>query len=144
MLEFLNELFKTKNNKIRIHFSERFIRFLIEYDIVVNNELLEYDKKSDFCFVDITNKNGFVKVMPSVKYLYLLKNYKLDVDKYKNNFPLFLKEIKDEELVNRNFQYMRSGRFVKKLLSIDPYDVESFVIRYKYFQDNYYSNSSNQ
>lgn len=144
MLEFLNELFKIKNNKIKIHFSEGFVKFLSEYNIVVNNELLEYDEKSDFCFVDITDKNGFVKVMPSVKYLYLLKNYKLDVDKYKNNFPLFLKEIKDEELVNRNFQYMRSGRLIKKLLNIDPYDIESFVIRYKYFQDNYYSNSSNQ
>jgi len=142
MFEFLNDILKKKErNKLKLHYSDDMIKFMSDNDILATKMLMNYEGKSNICFVDVSSKYGYVRIMPSSKYIYILDRYKIyeDMDdewfdNMKDNFPKFYKYNNRKELIEQSIQEMRSGRFVRSVLNLKPYDVETFVIRYKQFQ----------
>lgn len=144
MFEFLNELMgkKKKREKVKLHFSEHMIKFMLENRIPANTMLLDFNEDCDICYVDFSEKSGYVRIMPTSKYLHALNKYMeyedMGKDWYnniKNQFPRFYK-YNNPLLVDQSIQEMRAGRFVRSVLNINPYDVETFVIRYKFYQEN--------
>jgi len=148
MFEFLNKMLdemsiNKKRNKLNLHLSDDILKFLLDNKIIATEKLLDFKDKCNICYVDISDKHGFVKIMPSSKCLQILKKYKEYededdewVDIMKDKFLLFYKYNNRKLEIEQNIQYMRSGRFIKSVLGIDLYDVETFVIRYKYYQEN--------
>lgn len=141
-LTILNELLKQKNNnKLKLYFSNDFNLFLKRYNTKPNLLLSKTFEKYDICYVNTSNILGFVQILPSSKYLQILKNYKKEnkmndewIDNIKNNFTDFYTNYNQKEIIDKNIQTMKSGRFINNTLHIPPYDVESFVIKYKHYQ----------
>jgi len=137
MFEFLNEMInkKRKVKRTKLHLSENFLKFVLNNRIKASDLLMDFKDECEICYVDISKNNGYVKIMPASKYLHILKKNKIDgmeneFLKYYNNKENDIKELE------QSIQEMRIGRFINNILEIEPYDVETFVIRYKYFQEN--------
>ena len=131
-----------KRNKIKLHLSDCFKGFLINSNIKSSDILLNFKDDVNICYVDVSDRYGYVKVLPSSKYLYILKKYKNDMkyddDWYgqmKNRFIDFYKSGYMSEYIDKSIQYMKFGKFIRKVFKFDPLDVESFVIVYKRYQD---------
>ena len=137
MFEFLNEMIKKKKvRKVKLHLSEDFLKFLLNNRIIASDLMMDFKDDCEICYVGASKNIGYVKIMPTSKYLRILKKNKIDgmdnefLKYYKNEEESVIKE------VEQSIQEMRIGRFINNILKIDPYDVETFVIRYKYFQEN--------
>jgi len=144
MFEFLNKLNKNKNNLSNICFSDDFKDFLKSYKLNSTDYLFDYSDITEICYIDISDKDGYLKFIPTSKYFNILKKYKKDFNKssswysdMKNDFMGFYDNYNQKDNINNNIQLIKSGRFINKIMDdITVYDVESFVIRYKYYQKN--------
>jgi len=127
---------KKKDNRVKVYFSNDMLFFFNYYkNLPKTNELLSYEGKKNICFVDFSNKIGYVNVYQSSNYLNELKKYNLDSEKfeyYKNNINEFIKDYNFD--IKSKYQLMKMGKLINKLIDIDPYFVESYSIRYKYYQ----------
>jgi len=143
MFEFINDMIKKKTKLTTLYFSVDFKNFIEKYKLRSNDILLKTTDKYEICYVDTTDKNGYLSVMPTAKYFNILKKYKklnnMTNDWYikmTNNYPLFIEKYKQQHLIDKNMQIIKSGRFINKIITdISPYEVESFTIRYKYYQN---------
>lgn len=134
---------KPKNIKLsKLCLSGRFSECINNLNTVISNELLDLSEDKEICYVDISDKTGFVKILPTSKYFLVLEKYmkwkKLDeswLESMKYDFKSFDYD-EDFNKIEPNFQHMRVGRFINKVFgdSVLEYDVETFVLRYKMYQ----------
>jgi dGTP triphosphohydrolase len=132
-----------KGYKSDFYMSDDIRKMLYQIKDNVSKKILSFDDKFEITHVKKSDKKGFVKVLPSSKYHYLLEKYskinsikdKYFIDKYFNNFHSFRCDDDFQERLNNNYQDMRVGRFVKRMLgdSISNVDVENFVNEFKKF-----------
>jgi hypothetical protein len=132
---------KRKDNRLNLYFSDNMISFFKKYiNLTKVNELINYTDKKNICYVDISPKNGFVYIYQSSNYLNKLKKFKLnekDYNFYKDNVNQFIKDYNYK--LDNKYQLMKFGKLINKLITISPYDVESYTIRYKYYQHDFYT-----
>lgn len=137
MFEFLLEILKNKNkNNIEItktFISNDFYNFLKENNIILKSYY------SEICFVDISKKEGYIKILPYSKYLNILKKYNIDINKNKNNFIEFYKNKKYRKIINKNINLMRIGKWLNYNIvdNLKPHDIEKLVIKYKDYQESF-------
>jgi len=137
MFEFLSEMInkKGKVRKVKLHLSENFLKFVLNNRIKASDLLMDFKEECEICYVDISKNAGYVKIMTTSKYLHILKKNK--IDGMENEFLKYYKDKENDiKEVEQSIQEMRIGRFINNIVEIEPYDVETFVIRYKYFQEN--------
>ena len=68
MIDLIDIFRKSNSPTTKIYYSEKFKKVL--------NHIIPYnDIRSGFCYVDISDKYGYVKVMPTSKYFYILNKY---------------------------------------------------------------------
>jgi len=140
-LDFLIKNKKIRRERVKLNLSHEMVKFLNQCNMNISDLLLEYNEIGDICYVDISDKIGYLKIMPTSKYINMLNKYKNDnnmndewFDRIKNHFLDF----QQLSSVNKSIQHMKSGRFIRNILNIKPYDVETFTIRYKLYQINLY------
>jgi hypothetical protein len=133
---------KKKDNRLNLFFSENMISFFKKYiNLTKIDKLINYDDKKNICYVDISPKSGYVYIYQSSNYINELKKYKLnekDFNLYKDNIIKFMNDYNYK--LDEKYQLMKFGKLINKLIDISPYDVESYSIRYKYYQTDYYNN----
>jgi hypothetical protein len=137
MFNFLLELLNNgEKEKIKLHISDNFSDYLKNNALFIENN---YDY--NICYIDISDKEGFIKILPTSKYLNILKKYKEKnnlsdswFDKMKNDFPTFYRIYENTEIIDKNINNMRIGKWIRKYFKKEPYVVESLVINYKNFQ----------
>jgi hypothetical protein len=135
MFKFINEIINKEKETIKINISKNLLVFLQDkIDMSKINEC-------DFCYADITNQKGLIKILPTSKYYQILKKYKKDnnlsddiIDELKKSFCSF-KDESYNDILNKNFQYMKIGRFINIIFNnLKPNEIELLVNSYKEYQ----------
>lgn len=146
MFDFLLEILdknKIKKEVSVLYISKDFYNFLKDNNIFIKNEF-----NSDICYIEISDKKGYIKFLPTSKYFKILKKYKernrLDNDWYnkmKNNFSKFYEICDDEYIFNKNINNMRFGKWIRRYFQLEPQEVEKLVNKYKNYQNLYISSN---
>jgi len=141
IFNFINRPTKKIHNT-KLHISKDMMRFISSNsDVITPDQVLSVSNSCDICYVDVSDRQGYVKFVPASKYIQILEKYKIDNNKtstwmniMKNDFMRFYNEYDKKKEIDKSTQYMRVGRFIKHISDLGPYKVETFTIRYKNYQ----------